>query len=206
MPSERVIAELIFQLGRGAFCDNPGGLTPAQWAALRFFSRANRFSRTVSAFAMFHLTTKGTASQTVKSLVRRGFLARTQSDRDARSATLDLTSGGHAMLNQDPFETLVGAVARLSPQQRRRVETALAQVLKDVAGGRGKRLFGMCTTCAFLYGPEKAGPHARLTCRLVDEPLDWQETQQICINFEPRLGDSRRDRPGIAATPIEAQP
>ncbi len=48
--SERAIAELVAQVGRLAYGDEfAAGLTPAQWTALRYFSSANRFSRTVSA-------------------------------------------------------------------------------------------------------------------------------------------------------------
>jgi hypothetical protein len=59
MPGERTVAEMVVHLGRRVCRD--GDLTAAQWRALRYVSRANRFSRTISAFAEFHLTTKGTA-------------------------------------------------------------------------------------------------------------------------------------------------
>src|SRR3974377_1180868 len=53
-----------------------GELSPAQWMALRFFARANSFSRTPSAFAEFQATTRGTASQAIKALEAGGGLAR----------------------------------------------------------------------------------------------------------------------------------
>jgi DNA-binding MarR family transcriptional regulator len=176
MPNERTVAEMVVHLGRTVCRD--GDLTAAQWTALRYFSRANRFSRTVSAFAEFHLTTKGTASQTVKSLVSRGLLARTPSDRDGRSATMELTRAGRAVLARDPFEALVNAVGRLPHPKRDDLEAGLARVLEDLAGERGKPVFGICSACSFLC---KAGP--AFTCRLVGESLAWEETQQICVNF-----------------------
>ena len=46
----RVIAELVLHLGRIASGEAlVEGLTPVQWAGLRYFARANRFSRTPSA-------------------------------------------------------------------------------------------------------------------------------------------------------------
>jgi hypothetical protein len=51
MPNERTVAEMVIHLGRTVCRD--GGLTTAQWTALRYFSRANRFSRTISPFAGF---------------------------------------------------------------------------------------------------------------------------------------------------------
>jgi DNA-binding MarR family transcriptional regulator len=62
------------------------GLTANQWNALRYFAEANRFSRTVSAYAAYNATTRGTASQTIKALETQGYLTRTRYDRDARSA------------------------------------------------------------------------------------------------------------------------
>jgi DNA-binding MarR family transcriptional regulator len=181
---------MVIHLGRTVCCD--GGLTAAQWTALRYFSRANRLSRTVSAFAEFHLTTKGTASQTVKSLVSRDLLARAQSDRDGRSVTLNLTRAGRAVLAQDPFEALVDAVARLPHPELGDLEAGLARVLEDLAGERGKPMFGICTACSFLC---RAGP--AFTCRLVGESLEWDETRQICVNFRP---GRREDGPDVAVS------
>ncbi len=180
MPNERTVAEMVIQLGRASCQDNLGGLTAAQWTALRFFSRANRFSRTVSGFAEFHLTTKGTASQTIKSLVSRGLLTRTRSDRDGRSVTMDLTASGRAMLARDPFEVLVNAVARLPDPERDQLQSGLARVLEDMVCMRGKRRIGGCAACACLLQSGEAP-----ICRLAGEPLDREETGQICINFRP---------------------
>lgn len=206
MPVERTVAEMVIQLGRAVCCEGPGGLTAAQWTALRYFARANRFSRTVSAFASFHVTTKGTASQTVKSLVGRGLLTRTQSDRDGRSATLDLTSTGWGLLGQDPFEALVDAVARLPQQQRSDVAEGLAKMLEDLACGLGRRRFGVCKDCSYHCGACEPGEHSPFTCRLVGEPLEWDETRQICVNFcrlprEDGVAGSTRE-----AEPVDAQP
>ncbi len=69
------ITELVFHLGRIASGEGlVEGLTAAQWSVLRYFAQANRFSRTPSAFAAFHGTTRGTASQTIKSLETQGYL------------------------------------------------------------------------------------------------------------------------------------
>jgi hypothetical protein len=62
--NSRAIAELVFHLGRIASGEGlVEGLTAAQWAVLRYFAQVNRFSRTLSAFAAFHGTTRGAASK-----------------------------------------------------------------------------------------------------------------------------------------------
>jgi hypothetical protein len=68
-----------------------GELSPAQWMALRFFARANPFSRTPSAFAEFQATTRGTATQAIKALEAGGYLVRQPFKTDGRSVSLRLT-------------------------------------------------------------------------------------------------------------------
>ena len=67
--SARETAELLLQVGRLVQAEGyDGELSPAQWMALRYFSRANSFSRNPSAFAEFQATTRGTASQAIEAL------------------------------------------------------------------------------------------------------------------------------------------
>jgi len=102
--SARETAELLLMAGRLVqFEGYDGGLSPAQWMALRFFSRANSFSRTPSAFAEFQATTRGTASQAIKALEAGGYLVRQRSKADGRSVTLRLKGKGKKALARDPF-------------------------------------------------------------------------------------------------------
>ena len=91
----RETAELLVQVGRLVQAEGyDGELSPAQWMALRFFARANQFSRNPSAFAEFQATTRGTATQTIKLLEAGGYLVREPSKADRRSIRLRLTSKG----------------------------------------------------------------------------------------------------------------
>ena len=109
--SARETAELLLQVGRLVQAEGyDGELSPAQWMALRFFARANPFSRTPSAFAEFRATTRGTATQAIKALEAGGYLVRQPFKMDGRSVSLRLTSKGKKALARDPFEVLVRAV------------------------------------------------------------------------------------------------
>jgi len=175
---ERRVAELALQLGRAAYGESSAAsLTPAQWMALRFFARANRFSRTVSAFADFHSTTRGTASQTVKSLVQRGFLTRTRCTRDRRSATFNLTDKARRQLAVDPFEAVVQAATTLSPAQRDRTASGLRLILQSLSVNRERPAPGICTLCGHLAGGAGRG----FSCRLMCEPLAAAELEQLCV-------------------------
>jgi DNA-binding MarR family transcriptional regulator len=184
--SRREVAELVGRIGRIAYSfGGRSGLTPAQWTALRFFARANRFSRTVSAFAEFHSTTRGTASQTVTGLVRRDYLTRRRSKRDGRSARLDVTDKALAILAHDPLDDLERAAGVLSARARSDLVSSLACVLGELAERRGRRPFGMCPSCRHLETEECAVERPRYSCRLVGESLGADETQQICVDFSP---------------------
>src|SRR5262245_42893255 len=98
--SARETAELLLLVGRLVQAEGyDGELSPAQWMALRYFARANRFSRNPSAFAEFQATTRGTASQAIKALEASGYLVRQRSKADGRSVSLRLTSKGKKRLH-----------------------------------------------------------------------------------------------------------
>ncbi len=181
------VAELVSQLGRMTYGESfANGLTPAQWTALRYFSRANRFSRTVSAFAEFHATTRGTASQTIKSLAQRGYLTRKRSKTDGRSVHFILSNKSKKILSDDPFEALVGATGKLSKSEYRTVARSLERILSNLAQQGGKCLFGMCTNCMYFQKNDRRQKSKSVyICALMDEPLEEAEIEQLCVSFKP---------------------
>jgi len=181
----RAIAEQVLQLGRMASAEALAeGLTPVQWAGLRYFARANRFSRTPSAFAAFHGTTRGTASQTIKTLEAQGYLARMRSDTDRRSVHLVLTETAKFVLENDLFETLVRAVDTLPLGVRGQFANALQRVLGHVALERGMPTFGNCASCTHLEGDDCSRERQQsYACGFSSQPLRLEELDGICINF-----------------------
>lgn len=183
----RAAADLVLRLSRAALGEGfVEALTSAQWMALRYFSCANRFSRTVSAFAEFHATTRGTASQTVKGLIKQGYLARIPSDTDGRSARIDLTDDARAILARDPFRVVADAAEALPRRFRAQLVKLLERMLRHVAQQRSRPPFGICTSCAHLRsGDRRRSDPCRYQCSLLNEPLAAEEIEQICISFEP---------------------
>ena len=185
--SGRVAADLVLRLSRASLGEGfIEALTSAQWMALRYFSRANRFSRTVSAFAEFHATTRGTASQTVKGLIKQGYLARIPSDTDGRSARVDMTENAKSILACDPFEVVVNAAEALPGRLRGQLVKLLERMLTHVAQQRSRPSFGICASCAHLRSGDRGrSDQCRYQCGLLNEPLAAEEIEQICISFEP---------------------
>jgi len=174
-----------------------GELSPAQWMALRFFARANPFSRTPSAFAEFQATTRGTATQAIKALEAGGYLVRQPFKTDGRSVSLLLTSKGKKALARDPFEVLVRAVDSLDTTERTAMRRALHQVLSTLATSGAHRQIGVCQRCTH-FGREMSGnlpstgPSAA-ECLLLGVPIQPEDVGLLCVHFQP-MNEHREDR------------
>ncbi len=186
---QQAVAELVEQLGHCACSEAfSAGLNPAQWAALRFFQRANRFSRTVSAFAHYHGTTRGTASQTIRALVNKGFLRRFPAEHDQRSFRLELTDAARRRLTSDPYTEFVSAASALPSDQCAMLARSLRSILEQVQGKRAQRTFGECTTCRHLRSADDStGTGCGYRCLFKDELLDVAELGNICIDYQSRV-------------------
>ena len=186
----RETAELLVQVGRLVQAEGyDGELSPAQWMALRFFARANQFSRNPSAFAEFQATTRGTATQTIKLLEAGGYLVREPSKADRRSIRLRLTSKGKKALARDPFEVLVRAVDSLGAKERTEMHHTLHKVLTIVAASGAHRRFGACQDCTYFGGEMRrnraSANSSAVECLLLGVPIQSADAGLLCVHFQP---------------------
>ena len=188
--SARETAELLLQVGRLVQAEGyDGELSPAQWMALRFFARANSFSRT---------TTRGTATQAIKALEAGGYLVRQPFKTDGRSVSLRLTSKGKKALARDPFEVLVRAVDSLDATERTAMRRALHQVLSTLATSGAHRRIGVCPDCTH-FGREMSGNlpstgTSAAECLLLGVPIQPEDVGLLCVHFQP-MNEHREDGP-----------
>jgi DNA-binding MarR family transcriptional regulator len=160
------------------------GLNPAQWEALRYLARANRFSRTPAALADYLGSTRGTVSQSLISLEDKGHLTRTQSARDKRSVDLALTAKGSAALADDPLLLLASDLAASRSADLDVVVELLRATLSRAIARNGGKPFGVCRTCRhFQRNAGRSDGYAR--CTLLDEPLSRDDSGQICAEHAP---------------------
>jgi len=157
----------------GASEEWAGGLNPTQAAALDYLSRANRFSRSPTQVSDYLSATRGTVSQTLKALARKGLIVERRSAADKRSISYDVTTAGPAALTQQ--DTLDTTLTSLSDREAKLFADALHKILKDVLDRRGGRQFGLCKTCKH-HGRKGKSAH----CLLLDTPLKPAEASQIC--------------------------
>src|SRR5271166_4875519 len=190
MMSGRETAELLLLMGRLVQAKGyDGELSPAQWMALRYFARANQFSRNPSALAEFQATTRGTASQAIKALEADGYLVRQRSKADGRSVSLRLTNKGKKAIARDPFEVLVRAVGSLEVEEQTAMHDALHHVLTTVAASGARRHFGVCQDCAYLSGETCSSSTSAtlpaLKCLLFGVPIEPEDAGLLCVHFQP---------------------
>jgi DNA-binding MarR family transcriptional regulator len=159
-------------------------LNPAQWEALRFIARANRFSRTPAALAEYLGSTRGTVSQTLIALEQKGHVTREQSARDRRSVVLGLTRAGELALKEDPILALAADLAKLAPSKLDTVIEALREALHALITRNAGRAFGACYTCRHFRRGGHAGRGMPHHCALLDEPLSEADSRAICVEEE----------------------
>ncbi|MBE0455329.1 MAG: winged helix DNA-binding protein [Roseovarius sp.] len=175
------IAELLVHIGRAARSEDAGSaLTAAQWTCLRFFARANRSTRTPSGFASFQATTRGTASQTIKSLERMELVTGARSDRDRRSVSFDLTDHGREMLALDPLRELIDVIDVLGSTERTRFLATLSQLASALAIRRDLPAFGTCQDCSHYA---QSGDTAYCACMAAE--LAVEDIPKLCASYGP---------------------
>ena len=158
------------------------GLKPTQWEALRYLARANRFSRTPSGLTAYLGTTKGTVSQTLNALERKGLVGKTEDPADRRQVRIDLTAKGGRLLKRDPVDGVLRSVSALSGREQQTLRHSLETLLTETLRRRGGRPFGLCHSCRHFKANDPDGaPHR---CGLLDVALSPDDSNQICVEQE----------------------
>ncbi len=177
------VSELLDRLRRAAHAlQFVHGLNPAQWEALRFLGRANRYSRSPSTLAEYLGTTKGTASQTLRALDAKGYVQRCRDCSDRRGVSVELTPKGRELLARDPMLGIEKAVAELPVECASHLAKGLAVVLGKVRSGCRQGAFGVCERCSHLVA---AGAAKTTLCGLTGDPLSKEDGKLLCVNFAP---------------------
>ncbi|RLK50774.1 MarR family transcriptional regulator [Alkalispirillum mobile] len=163
-------------------------VTPLQWIALNYFAIANTASRTVSGFAAYNATSKGTASQVVNVLERRGLVSKTRSSEDGRSTRIAVTERGARALRDHPENRLNEAIGHLPPADQAALERIVSGLLTELETDNPQLTVGTCHDCSCL---EAGGDGAALYCWRKEQTLQQKDLNQICVQHEPVVGKRR---------------
>lgn len=150
------------------------GLLPIHLQVLQYLAIANRYSDLPIAIADYFGITRGTISQTLAVLERRGFLLKEPDAVHGKRVHLTLTPAGKSVLNDSWAERLDTAL-QSSPLDPSQLDNALRNVLTELQRLNGQRAFGVCRQCAHFHVEEERG-----RCGLTSEPLATEQTVRIC--------------------------
>lgn len=178
---DRRIVDLFDRLGRISYSlQFAEGLNPAQWIALRYLARAKPDSSSPGALAAFMNSTKGTVSQTLKSLEDKGLVERRRRTGDRRGVHVAVTPHGLELLERDPLATIPDAVSPCSDMERESFVSDLKHLLDALLSHHGFAEFGSCPECRYLVVDD---PSCGNRCGVTGKPVVAAELNGICTHF-----------------------
>lgn len=153
------------------------GLLPVHLHALDYLSRCNRYSDRPLAVAEYLGVTKGTASQSLALLEKRGLIAKSPDSLDRRVVRLRVTARGGRLLRRSGLRPRIEkALASLPQGSGEALARGLEDLLRALQRQAGHRSFGVCHTCRH-FRREDGG---RFRCGLTREALSAQDSTLIC--------------------------
>ena len=156
-------------------------LSPVHVEALVYLANANRYSNTPQALGEYLGLTKGTISQSLLLLDRRGLLERYQDDIDRRVVRLRLSATGEQFLyDAQPQLAWLDATRDISPNRIRNAVSALREALTTFQADNDGRPFGSCASCRHF---ERLSARA-YRCGLMGDRITGPEARKICWLYE----------------------
>ena len=153
------------------------GLLPIHVQVLHYLKRANRYSDLPIAVAEYFGITRGTVSQTLAVLERKGLVIKEADPRHGRRVHLRPTPAGEAVLGASWVERVERALGERAAAAAA-LEDTLRALLAAMQRANGQRAFGLCRECAHFQNSEDGA-----RCGLTEEPLAMEQTERICRDW-----------------------
>jgi DNA-binding MarR family transcriptional regulator len=157
-------------------------LQPVQFDALYYLSICNRYSDTPMSVTEYLGQTKGSVSQTLKVLEKKGLIVKVTDSIDKRVSHMAVTEEGRKLVNEIlPSPLLQVASDLLGDKDIAGMNSSLSTLLRTVQQANNFKSFGQCFSCCHHI---KSGVD-NYFCGLTKEPLTKVETRLICREHEP---------------------
>lgn len=159
------------------------GLQPIHFQLLNYLSRCNKYSNTPAALANYLGITRGTVSQSLIILEKKGYISKFPDSHDKRVVHLQLLAEGLAVLQRArPSELFSSATTILRSTDATPLTDAniFQQALTALQKANQSQSFGVCKSCRNFS--EKDGEYF---CQLTQEALTVKESEQICQEHIP---------------------
>jgi DNA-binding MarR family transcriptional regulator len=152
------------------------GLRPVQLEAMRFLTQCNRYSDTPQAVAEYLGLTKGTVSQTLKVLEKKGLLRKLGDAKDKRVVHLNPTAKGVRLVERAvPAASVALGIGKLSLSDGQVTVDSLRYLLRSVQIANDLKTFAPCHTCRF-----NQKRNGGFFCGLTHEPLAEHDVALLC--------------------------
>ncbi len=157
------------------------GLQSVHLQVLDYLSRCNRYSDTPAALTNYLGMTRGTVSQTVLLLEKKGYLKKTVDKIDRRKLHLTLLDAGLLIINASrEADIFKDARALFNQESYDDYEQAFVGALKALQKANKGQSFGLCKTCHYFTASELG-----FSCGLTQELLSTNDSEKICQEHIP---------------------
>jgi DNA-binding MarR family transcriptional regulator len=160
------------------------GLLPIHIQVLHYLMRANRYSDLPIAIAEYFGITRGTVSQTLAVLERKGLLTKEPDAQHGKRLHLKLTPAGESVLSESWGERVEQMLCERAIEAAA-LESTLRSLLSAMQRANGRRAFGLCRECAHFLTEESGA-----RCGLTHEPLATEQTVRICREWTAATAES----------------
>jgi DNA-binding MarR family transcriptional regulator len=152
------------------------GLQPVHLQVLDYLSRCNRYSDTPAALTNYLGMTRGTVSQTLLLLEKKGYVKKTADVADRRVVHLSLLPEGEMMLQQARQSELFKQASLIFKETEFvNHEMVFVKALMALQKANRSQSFGLCKTCQhFIKLP------TGFQCNLTKELLSHSDSEKIC--------------------------
>ena len=153
------------------------GLQAVHLQALNYLSRCNRYSDTPAALTNYLGMTRGTVSQTLSLLEKKGYIKKISDIQDRRVVHLELLPEGKSILEKaKPAELFIKAGTLLKKKDGSPdYETALSNTLTALQKANRSQSFGVCKTCHYFTHIQQG-----YLCGLTKQTLSESDSEKIC--------------------------
>ncbi|SJM94833.1 Regulatory protein MarR [Crenothrix polyspora] len=153
------------------------GLQAVHLQALNYILRCNRYSDTPAALTNYLGMTRGTVSQTLSLLEKKGYIKKTADTHDRRIVHLALLPEGQTILEKArPAELFIKAGTLL--QKKANIgdyENIFANALTALQKANRSQSFGQCKTCHYFTTTDDG-----FLCGLTKQALSQTDSEKIC--------------------------
>lgn len=158
------------------------GLQPVHFQVLNYLARANKYSNTPAAVANYLGMTRGTVSQSLIILEKKGYIAKKPDSSDRRVVHLQLLPEGLQVLQQarpnDWFDSATSILDAGGPAPAD--ANVFQQALTALQKANKSQSFGVCKTCRNFTTRDEG-----YYCMLTKQALSHDDSEQICQEHLP---------------------